>query len=199
MKSPTFSFEQLSTKAQDNALEVCRYINTLETHWYEELNDSTLEKLLELLGFENTKIYFSLGYCQSDYAKLDTANFHYSKGFVKAIKTEFPKWSAAHQIAEQLLNICKQYFFGYSFSLNNGRTCNFEHKRLGADWQHDIGPFEDKIDDFMTDLNNLLYQSYRDEYESLTSDSAVKNSLIELDYKFFADGSDKQTIYSNAA
>ena len=199
MNKPTFTFEQLTPAAQAKALDVSRDINTSDEYWYESLNESTLVPFLELLGFENVKIFFSLGYCQGDYAELNTARFHYSKGFVKKLKAEFPQWEAAHALAERLQDICKRYFYGYSFSLSNGRTCDFEHKRLGSDWHHDISPFESEIDDFMSDLNSMLYNAYRDENDALTSDENVKQYLIDEEYKFFADGSNKYTVYSNAA
>lgn len=199
MSNQTYTFEQLSTAAQAKALDVCRDFNTSDDFWFESLNESTLTPFLELLGFEDTKIYFSLGYCQGDYAKLDTGRFHYNKGFVKQLKAEFPQWEKAHEMAERLQEICKRYFYCYSFNLSNGRTCDFEHKRLGTDWQHDISPFESEIDDFMDDLNSMLYNAYRDEYETLTSDENVKSILIETEHQFFADGTDKKTVYANAA
>ena len=199
MSQATFSFEQLSPAAQAKALDVCRDINTSDEYWYEQLNESTLDQFLEILGFEDPKIYFSLAYCQGDYAELNNARFHYNKGFVKQLKAEFPTWTKAHEMAEQLQAICKRYFYGYSFSVVNGRTCDIEHKRLGTDWQHDISAFESEIDDFMDDLNSMLYNAYRDEYEILSSDENVKAYLIEEDHQFFADGTDKKTVYANAA
>lgn len=199
MSQATFSFEQLSPSAQNKALDVCRDINTSDDFWFESLNEHTLVPFLELLGFENVKIYFSLGYCQGDYAKLDSGRFQYSKGFIKRLKAEFPQWKEAHKMAEQLHKICKNYFYCYSFNLSNGRTCDFEHKRLGNDWSHDISPFESEIDNFMSDLNSMLYGKYREEHEILTSDENIKAYLIEEDHQFFADGTDRKTVYANAA
>ena len=110
MSQATFSFEQLAPAAQAKALDVCRDINTSDEFWYESLNESSLIPFLEFLGFEDVKIYFSLGYCQGDYAELNSARFHYNKGFVKQLKADYPKWTKAHEMAERLHEICKRYF-----------------------------------------------------------------------------------------
>lgn len=199
MNKSTFTFDQLSPEAQAKALDTCRDHNTNDSFWYENLNEGDLVPFLELLGFEQPVINFSLGYCQGDYASIYSSNFHYSKGFVKKVKELFPTLTKRHELAEQLQDICKRYFYGYSFSVKNARTCDFEHKTWGGDWQHNIAPFEAEIDSFMYDLNRMIYESYRDEYEALRSDENIKELLLDEEYLFFEDGTDRKVVYANAA
>lgn len=116
---------------------------------------------------------------------------------IKKLKDEFPKWTDMHEVAEELQALCKRYFYAYSFDIKSGRTCGFEHKQWGADWQHDVSPFESAIDEVMKKLNDVLLASFKEDYEHLTSDEAVIESITSNEMMFFENGSSHYTL--NAA
>lgn len=189
----TFYFDGLTPEAKVIAIENNRYIDVSDSFWHESLSENTLDIALGILGFECLTYSFDV----YRYAEITTARFHYNKGMIKKLKDEFPKWTAMHEVAEELQALCKRYFYAYSFDIKSGRTCGFEHKKWGADWQHDVSPFESAIDEVMKKLNDVLLASFKEDYEHLTSDEAVIESITSNEMMFFENGSSHYTL--NAA
>lgn len=98
---------------------------------------------------------------------------------------------------EQLQALCKRYFYAYSFDIKSGRTCGFEHKQWGPDWNHDVSPFETELDEIIGQLNSVLHKSFREDYEYRISDQAISETLDSSDLMFFMDGSESYAL--NAA
>lgn len=186
-------FDDLTPEAKAVAIENNRYIEVSDSFWYEDLQQHTLNIVLDILGFENPTYSFDV----ERYAEITTARFHYQKGMIKKLKAEFPQWTAMHEVAEQLQALCKRYFYAYSFDIKSGSTCGFEHKQWGADWNHDVSPFESAIDEIMQELNQVLLTSFKDEYEHRTSDENIAEALIANERMFFENGSEYYAL--NAA
>lgn len=189
----TVYFADLSPEAKAIALENNRYIDVSDSFWHENLEEHTLDIVLGILGFENLTYSFDV----ERYAEISTARFHYNKGMLKELKAQFPTWTAMHEVAEQLQALCKSYFYAYSFDIKSGRTCGFEHKQWGADWNHDVSPFESAIDEILKQLNQVLLKSFREEYEYRISDDAISATLIANELMFFENGSESYAL--NAA
>ena len=54
----TYSFEELSQKAQEYAINTHRDINTDDYYWYEPIIEAQ-EEMLSSYGFNDTEIFFS--------------------------------------------------------------------------------------------------------------------------------------------
>ena len=171
-----YKFDELSETAQERALNELRYIN-VEYDWWEDSYD-TIRTAGKLIGLEIDGIYFDAYlYCTFD------ASYEYVRGAAKAVKAEFPQDTELHGIAKDLQALQKRHFYSLSCDVREARDMNrYSCFRFGEDYDcEDLG---DIIDDFAHWARILL----RDEYEYLTSDEAVKETIEANGYEFTEGG-----------
>ena len=172
MTTMVYSFNELSEAAQERALNAFRCINVDFPWWWSTFD--TICTAGNLLGLDIDRIYFDTDlYC------IFNADYEYVRGAVKAIQAEFPRMTALHEVAQKLQVLQKRHFYSLSCAVTKGRTTNrYSCFRFGEDYEcEDLG---DIIDDFAHWARILL----RDEYEYLTSDEAVKETIEANEYEF---------------
>ena len=172
MTTMVYSFNELSEEAQERALNAFRCIN-VEYDWWDGAYD-TICTAGRLLGLDIGDIHFDTdSYC------IFNADYEYVRGAAKAVKAEFPQNTDLHKIASELQALQKRHFYSLSCAVTKGRTTNrYSCFRFGEDYEcEDLG---DIIDDFAHWARILL----RDEYEYLTSDDAVKETIEANGYEF---------------
>ena len=177
MTVTVYSFAELSEEAQERALNDLRYIN-VEYDWWTDGAYYTIRTAGKLLGLDIDGIYFDTDlYC------IFNADYEYARGAAKAVKAEFPQNTDLHKIASELQALQKRHFYSLSCAITKGRSMNrYECFRFCEDYEcEELG---DIIDDFAHWARVLL----RDEYEYLTSDDAVKETIEANGYEFTEGG-----------
>ena len=176
MTTMVYSFNELSDDAKKRALNELRYIN-VEYDWWEDSYD-TIRTAGKLIGLDIDGIYFDTdSYCIFD------AYYRYARGAVKAVKAEFSRATDLHEVAKDLQALQRRYFYSLRCNVASQRDTNsYQCFRFGEDYEcSDLG---DIIDDFAHWARVLL----RDEYEYLTSDDAVKETIEANGYEFTEGG-----------
>lgn len=193
-----YSFDELSEEAQQKAIESNRHFNVEYEDWYECVYDNFKEQALKE-GFNVSKIYFSGFWSQGD-----GAMFEYD-GIEDSIVLDFIETLNLSPMRKQWVinNI-----HGSAYGKHRGRYYHNGCCSHSIYWQVDNGNLHwsstfykwlsshaDEFEWFVRNrYNDLCYSLYNDleiEYDGLTSDEAVRESLIANEYDYTIDG----TIY----
>lgn len=195
-----YSFEELSDKAKEKAR--AWYRESIESDELTDYDDwdtiATIlgvdfdQKAVRLLGGGtryDPAIYWSLGYCQGDYAAFE-GRYAYAKGAAKRIRQHAPTDAELHRIADDLQAVQKRY--GYRLEARattrgrNGMDFEIFDK---VDECRAIGGAEQAICDALRRFAAWIYNQIRAQNDYLTSDEAVDESILANEYEFEADGS----------
>lgn len=195
-----FSFNELSEEAQKKAIEKHYDIN-VDDNWWEFVYDDFREQATNE-GFDIDRIYFSGFWSQGD-----GAMFEYS-GLEDKLLHDFVDNILIG--TEHLSPMRKQWLLNnvYISGKGNQRGRYYHNKSCSHSiyWEVDngdlhystnfyqwINSFADDFAEFVInrydDLCHSLYTSLEDEYEYLTSDEAIKETIICNEYDFTEDGS----------
>lgn len=175
------TFEELSKERQGKEIENHRDINV-----FYEWHDDTLEEfktVLEILGFKNVKISYSGFWSQGDGASFtgefylpsddDTLEIRLGK-----FKSEYTwLYESNRNLFESFLNLdlsddiynetLSVYRIGHHYSHSNTITCD-----------------NDSVKEFARSFSDLIYKRLESEYEYLTSDEAIIETLVANEYEF---------------
>lgn len=175
MTTMVYSFNELSEAAQERALNAFRDI-TVEYDWWDGAYD-TICTAGKLLGLEIGKMHFDTDlYCIFD------ADYRYVRGAAKAIQAEFPRATDLHDVARKLQDLQRRHFYSLSCAVTEGRTTNrYSCFRFGEDYECDLG-------DILDDFAHWAWVLLRNEYEWLTSDEAIQETIEANEYEFDEDG-----------
>lgn len=177
-------------EVKDKALDKNRYINVEDIDWWEDTIDNWTGKLAEK-GFEDADIYFSGFYSQGDGACFDCKKFDLKK-LLNLVEIPEEK--------KKIILKCDEKF-GIELEINR-KSCLYSHEHsVYLDWSSS-GSIPsiccNMIDDFVKELEKIrvelckqIYADLKDDYECLTSDEHVEDTLEANEYEFLADG----TIY----
>ena len=193
-----YTFEELSPEAQKKAIEKYHDIN-VDYNWWEFIYENFTEKNNKY--FDIDKIYFSGFYSQGDGAMFEYKNV--TKSFLFSIidGLNLPNWKK-----EILKNVDFSFYGDHSGPRSNfychentaAHFCDWYEPRLNYDKMNC-----NNIEDFLHDHLNIiqkevifkyknlcreLYRNLEKEYNFLTSEEAIKETLICNDYEFTSDG-----------
>lgn len=186
----TYQFSELSPEAQREALDNCRDWNVASEYW-SGYSVECAKDAGKLLGIDIDNVYFSGFWSQGDGACF-TGSYAYKKGSVKAIKDEFPMADELHAIAQNLQDIQKLRFYRLTADVtHSGRYYHaystdmqiFDNGEYASDIVHDA------IKECLQDFMNWIYRMLEAEYDDLTSDACVRESIEANELEFNADGS----------
>jgi len=201
-----YTYDALSESAKEKAREW--YSSNLDYQWWDSVYDD-FECICDILGVDLSthtvrlmsgdtrrvsNIWFSGFYHQGGGSSFD-GTYGYKKGAHKAIREYAPMCEALHGIADRLLTLQKANFYRVTGTISNsGRYNSLSVDAFLTDYVNGGSDFaETNIDNDLTDiigdLNNYLYSSLEREYEHLTSDDVVEDSIIANKYEFNEDGS----------
>ncbi len=194
VETKVYKYEELSDSAKERAREW--YLeNGLCYDWWDDSYEDFC-RVAEILGIEistrrdgkTPEIYFTGFYCQGSGSSFN-GTYRYAKGAVAKIKQYAPQDEELHRIAESLQAVQSRHFYKLRASIKTRRDDSIRVEVWHGDDQYrDIGNAEDKVRDLMNDFNDWMFKRLQDEYEYLTSDEQVAESIIANEYEFDEDG-----------
>lgn len=213
IEKTVFKFSELSKKAQESALDKFREWACDDSSWYEFVYDDAA-RVLDILGIVSEReeqwhnsttgkkgtrtvkpdISFS-GFCsQGDGASFE-GTWYYKKGMVKAIKAYAPQDSELQEIAEGLQEMQRRYFYKLTARMVrrhshyfHENTISFEFELDGDTWRNISDDVTGGIENYMRRLMRWIYRALETEYNYLTSDEAIKESIDANEYEFDESG-----------
>jgi hypothetical protein len=188
-----FSYDELSDSAKENALQ--KYNEYLCVDMELDWEVDRFKEAGEMLGIDIDDVLYSISYSQGDGACF-TGAYSYKKGAVKAVKKEYPEWTALHDIAQALQDIQRPYFYGLSASVSH--TSRYYHElspHICVERQPSIGcdyrvsdTAEDDIQQALRDFMCLIYQGLLTQYEYETGQECFEESCAANEYTFLENG-----------
>lgn len=190
-----YKFEELSEAAQKKVIDKNYDINVDNEFWHESVIDDAKEQG-KPLGFDIKKIYFSGFSSQGDGAcfagSFDGANIK-----AEELKKNCPEDRELHRIANQLAEIQKETAnIGFSVvhcGHYNHKGCtefSFEiPEELEEICAAKINQAEETLTELARDYMEWIYSQLETQYEYLTSEEQIKETLIANEYEFKEDGS----------
>lgn len=193
VETKVYKYEELSDSAKERAREW--YMEDgLGYDWWDNCYEDFC-RVAEILGIEisyrqgrGAEIYFTGFYCQGSGSSF-VGTYRYAKGAVGKIKEYAPKDEELHRIAYGLQAVQRQHFYRLEAKISSHRDYMITVEVYDRDdhWKN-IGDAEDEVRDLMNDFNDWMFKRLQDEYEYLTSDEVVEESIIANEYEFDEDG-----------
>ena len=207
-----YKYEELNDRAKQRARE-CYLEGGLDYSWWEFCYDD-FARVAEILGIDlsqravplmngkcryEPEIYFSGFYHQGSGSSF-CGTYGYAKGAVAKIKEYAPQDSELHCIAQGLQDVQRRHFYRLIADITSVSDyyirVEVEDITSVSDYYirvevedsenryRDIGDAEDDVRGLMNDFNDWMFKCLQDEYEYLTSDEAVEESIIDNEYEF---------------
>lgn len=188
-----YQYDELSDSAKQRAREW--YLEDgLGYDWWDFCYEDFC-RVAEILGIEiscrqgrGAEIYFTGFYCQGSGSSF-VGTYRYVKGAVAKIKQYAPQDEELHRIAKSLQAVQSRHFYKLRARIESRRDSSICVEVWHDDDPYrDIGNAEDEVRDLMNDFNDWMFKRLQDEYEYLTSDEVVEESIIANEYEFDEDG-----------
>ena len=210
---PTYSFGDLSPKAQQNALDNNRDINVDYDGWEDGVTEEFKEDMGEI-GIDDIKIEYSGFYSQGDGAsftsdEIDTRKLFNAVGIKSndalnmevdderstgANKNFYDLLDTMEDIGQLERNRIKPEEIRVTIERTDSSHVHYNTIRANVEiWDEPDGweePYEfkedleDKVTEYVRDLCKDLYRELEKEYENLTSDESIREILMDNSYKF---------------
>ena len=192
-----YKYEELSDRAKQKARE-CYLEGGLDYSWWEYAYED-FARVAEILGITlsqrsvplmngkcryEPEIYFSGFYHQGSGSSF-CGTYGYAKGAVAKIKKYAPQDEELHRIAQGLQDVQRSHFYRLTADITSARD-HYIRVEVGDSENpyRDIGEAEDGVRELMNDFNDWMFKCLQDEYEYLTSDEAVEESIVANEYEF---------------
>ena len=213
----TYSFEELSPEAQNNALDNNRDINVDYEGWEDGVSEGFKEDMREI-GIDDITISFSGFYSQGDGASftsedIDTRKLFNAVGIKSndALNMEvddersrgenkdfYDLLDTMEDVGQLERNRIKPEEIRVTIERTDSRHVHFNTVRSNVEiwdepdgWEEPYGftdELEDKVTEYIRGICKDLYRDLEKEYDDLTSDESVKETLISNDYEFDEEG-----------
>lgn len=193
VETKVYKYEELSDSAKQRAREW--YLEGgLCYDWWDFCYEDFC-RVAEILGIEiscrqgrGAEIYFTGFYCQGSGSSF-VGTYRYAKGAVAKIKQYAPQDEVLHRIAQALQDVQRRHFYRLVADITSVRDHYIRVDVEDSENRYrDIGDAEDEMRDLMNDFNDWMFKHLQDEYEHLTSDEVVEESIIANEYEFDEDG-----------
>lgn len=180
-----YTFEELSEKVQQEVIEKNRLINIDDAgYWYEWTLEDWRERLDEK-GFSDAEICFS-GFCRQG----DGACFDADVNLDVFLADN--KFRHLRKVKDHIFVSIKKnrYAFHYSHEKTRYVDCYIDGPATGATARLDalVEKLAETIESERYSLSCEIYRDLEDSFDSMISDEAVKETLVENDYEFYKDG-----------
>ncbi len=192
-ETTVYKFNELSESAKQHAIEKLYDINT-DYEWY-QFTFEDITTIGALMGIEIDKIYFSGFSSQGDGACF-VGNYAYKKNSVKSVIEYAPQDVELHRIVKGLLAIQKHNF--YTITANVKHSGHYYHSRctdIEVYKENNQGMQDylsnsdnESITELLRDFMNWIYKQLNTEYDYLTSESAIIDTINSNEYEFDVDG-----------
>lgn len=208
-----YKYNELPEKTQAKVRDSWR-INGPGYDWWDSIYDD-FGRICEILGVElktrpvrlmsgKTRdepcVYFSGFWSQGDGASFE-GTWRYKKGMAREIRSYAPEpWPGfsgvdkeLHDIADQLADVARRNFYRVCVRVAvRGPYCHSNTMCVEEIWRSDEGQWTETAEaDVLQQLRRLadwLYKSLKAEYEYLTSDEAVAETIEANEYSFTSNG-----------
>lgn len=188
-----YKFDELPEEVQAKVLEREWDWNVAWLDWWDVSLDFWVEKLAAY-GFINAKVYFSGFSSQGDGACFDAdvdLNVLTNHMFYEATTyKEARDWRAINLAVDRgLIYDASIYTTNHHYSHENCRRLTVNYLLLqDCQTTERFSNMLDDLDELRRDLCQEIYSSLRQEYDYLTSEEAIKESLIANEYEFNIEG-----------
>lgn len=187
-----YQYDELSPEAQAKARDWYRE-GCLDYDWWDGCYEDFM-RIAEILGVEidtsgrggTPMIFFSGFYHQGSYAGFH-GTYSYKKGSAKAIRA-YCNDEELIRIADALQDVQRRNFYSLVARVS---LSNYGNLRVEVEDKED--PYreiaeESDLRELVGDLAHWLYKTLQNEYEWLTSDEEVAESIRNNEYEFDEDG-----------
>lgn len=149
-------------------------------------------KLMNGKSREEPEIYYSVGYCQSDYAAF-SGTWKYKKGCLQAVKDYAPKDSELINIVSEWCAIQKTNFYRlraicserlvnqYVNEVLKGYSSRYDEEAVNRETEREAENLVDR-------LASWLYDQLRNEVDYQSSDEYVDDCITANEYDFLENG-----------
>ncbi|MBT4332700.1 MAG: antitoxin of toxin-antitoxin stability system [Candidatus Cloacimonetes bacterium] len=189
----TYQFDELSDEAKEKSIESHYDWNVDGYEWHEWSFDD-FKEVGKILGIEIKDIYFSGFSSQGDGACFE-GNYSYEKQSLKNIKAYAPLDEDLHNIAKELQKIQRKNFYGLWANVKHSGHYYHEMStniQVGSD-NESMGGANDEahegIQEILRSFMQWMYSRLEKEHDYLTSEEAIKESIIANEVEFNEDGS----------
>lgn len=172
IRTKVFKFNELTEDAKQKAIEYMNDIN-VDEGWHEPVTDEEESKLYEL-GFNYPKIMFSGFASQGDGACFTCSSIDFYK-FMNGKYRDY-----AMELSCSITHSYKHYF-----STSTMVNLDIDMDGIGDE---KLQAIERDVENEREKIGNEIYKRLEAEYEYLTSNEAVSDTLKEIEYEFTADG-----------
>ena len=185
-----YSFDELSPQAQERAAGWWREGATDHGWWQFVLSDA--RAIGDILGFdipERNGITFSGFWSQGDGAAF-TAWYRYSPGWRSKLRAYAPLDAELVAIGERLQAAQRPFFYKLAarFSPSDSRSYWTRSDCVETDTGDAPQAVADEVDDISRDFAAWIYRRLESEYEYLTGDECMRESMKANGYTFDAGG-----------
>lgn len=206
IETTVYRLDELSDAAKENARAWYRE-NGFDYDWFEFVYDD-FETICAILGIRlktrpvqlmsgrsrsDPRIWFSGFWSQGDGACFE-AHYAYAKDCVHQIRTHAPLDEKLHRIADTLQQIQRRNFYQLKAeTVHRGRyfheyCMSVSVERDSPTYQDVAGDAEDGMIEALRDLARWLYSQLEQEYDYISSDEAVDETIIANGYTFTETG-----------
>lgn len=206
IETTVYQFEELSEGAKENARAWYRE-GGFDYDWYEFVFED-FGRICECLGVrlktslvrlmgggtrDEPRIHFTGFWSQGDGACFQ-AHYSYRKGAPRAIRDHAPNDIALHAIADRLQAGQRRSF--YQLRADVSHRGNYYHEycmeisveKKSPPYQDMTADAEETVIEALRDLARWLYRQLENEYNALTSDEMVDETIVANAYTFTASG-----------
>jgi hypothetical protein len=187
----TYTFQELSDNAKQKVLSNFSDINT-NFEWYDFLfEDFTTE--LEEKGYKNTKILFSGFYSQGDGACFTSKEIDIEK-FIKNQKLEKDFPTILKLLAENPSSFSGDIEHNYRYYFATSTKVNIEDNTDETDENEqekiseELIKLEKLIENDREKIGNDFYERLQNNYEELTSEKSIIETIELNEYDFLSSG-----------
>jgi hypothetical protein len=207
IQTTLYRLDELSLAAKENARAWYRE-SGFDHDWFENIYED-FERICEILGAclgtrtvrlygggtrPKPCIWFSGFWSQGDGASFD-GHYRHVRAATRKIREYAPKDVELHRIADALQTIQRRNFYQLRAAVTHRGRYYHEHcmsisvERDSPTWQNMTADAEDAVCDALRDLARWLYRQLEREYEHLTSDEIVDETVRANGYTFTEIGS----------
>ena len=170
IRTKVYKFSELSKSAKQTAIDNLRDIN-VDYEWHDMTTDEQTRELIEK-GFEDAKIMFTGFSCQGDGACFSCKNIDFNL-FLNGKYKDL-------DISANITHNWRHYFA-------TSTTVNLDTQDNGIT-DEEYREIENDIKDERERLGNEIYRTLEKEYDYLTSEPAIIETIETTEYEFTKDG-----------
>ncbi len=206
ISTTVYRIDELPQGAKDRARAWYRE-GGFDHDWYDAVYED-FKRIVEILGIhlknrttrlvngrtrEDPCIWFSGFWSQGDGAAWEGV-YSYRKSAAADLRAYAPKDKTLHRIVETLQAAQRQNFYQLRAEVTHRGNCYHAYSmaisvtRNSSAAAEITGNAEPIVSDALRDLANWLYRQLEQEYEYLTSDQAVDETLVANGYTFTEEG-----------